>query len=272
MDRPIDLVVHRLGRAGGPDGLPTMLFLHGLTDSGEGWPAAVEHWQGGYSIVTVDQRGHGGSPRFTADQLVEHPGDVMVDDAVALLEHLDRPVVVGHSLGGAVALAAAVRRPDLVRALVLEDPAPLLPDEPQRSEERGAEYRAGIEPSRQAADDDELLAVRREAHPDWPESELLVTGRAEQQIDADYLEHGDWKPSMRWPELFQKVAVPTLVVSGDKAEEICVDGDMEAGIDRIGNPRVNLVRIPDAGHCIRREQPAPYFAAVDEWLARLDDD
>lgn len=249
-----------------------MLFLHGLTDSGEGWPAAVEHWQGGYSIVTVDQRGHGGSPRFTADQLVEHPGDVMVDDAVALLEHLDRPVVVGHSLGGAVALAAAVRRPDLVRALVLEDPAPLLPDEPQRSEERGAEYRAGIEPSRQAADDDELLAVRREAHPDWPESELLVTGRAEQQIDADYLEHGDWKPSMRWPELFQKVAVPTLVVSGDKAEEICVDGDMEAGIDRIGNPRVNLVRIPDAGHCIRREQPAPYFAAVDEWLARLDDD
>jgi pimeloyl-ACP methyl ester carboxylesterase len=125
MDRPFDLVVHRPGRTDGSGGLPTLLFLHGLTGSGEGWPEAVEHWQGGDAIVTVDQRGHGGSPRFTADQHVEHPGDVMVDDAVALLEQLDRPVVVGHSLGGAVGLAATVRRPELVRALVLEDPAPL---------------------------------------------------------------------------------------------------------------------------------------------------
>ncbi len=272
MDRPFDLVVHRPGGTEVLDGTPTMLFLHGLTDSGEGWPEAVEHWQGGYAIVTVDQRGHGGSPRFTADQLVGHPGDVMVEDAVALLEQLDRPVVVGHSLGGAVALAAAVRRPELVRALVLEDPAPLGPDEPQRSEARGAEYRAGIEASRQAADDDELLGRRREAHPDWPESELLVTGRAEQQMDADHLARGDWKPSVRWPELFEKVAVPTLVVSGDKADEICVDGEMESGIDRIGNPQVTLVRIPDAGHCIRREQPALYYAVVDDWLARLSDD
>lgn len=248
-----------------------MLFLHGLTDSGEGWPEAVAHWQGDYAIVTVDQRGHGGSPRFTADQLVGHPGDVMVDDAVALLERLDRPVVIGHSLGGAVALAAAVRRPELVRALVLEDPAPLGPDEPQRSEERGAEFRAGIEASRLAADDDELLRVRREAHPDWPESELLVSGLAEQQMDADYLAHGDWKPSTRWPELFAKLSVPTLVVSGDRPDEIVVDASMEKGIEDIGNPLVTLVRIPGAGHCIRREQPARYYALVDEWLSRLDD-
>lgn len=46
----------------------------------------------------------------------------------------------------------------------------------------------------------------------------------------------------------------------------------EAGIDRFGNPLVTVVRFPDAGHCIRREQPALYHAAVDEWLARLSDD
>ncbi len=273
MERPLtDLVVRRPGRAAGTDGKPTMLFLHGLTDSGEGWPEAVTHWQGDYAIVTVDQRGHGGSPRFTADQLVgQHPGDVMVDDAVALLEQLDRPVLIGHSLGGAVGLSAAVRRPDLVQALVLEDPAPLGPDEPQRSEARGAEFRAGIEESRQASDDEALLELRREQHPDWPESELLVTGRAEQQMDADYLTNGDWKPSMRWPELFAKVQVPTLVVSGDRPDEICVDDDMESGIDRIGNPMVTLVRIPESGHCIRREQPQLYYAAVDDWLATLGD-
>lgn len=270
MDRPrTDLVVRRLGRTDEPGGT-TLLFLHGLTDSGEGWPEAVEHWQGDHAIVSVDQRGHGGSPRFTEDQLVGHPGDVMVDDAVALLVGLDRPVVIGHSLGGAVALAAAVRRPELVRALVLEDPAPLGPDEPQRSEARGAEFRAGIEESRLAADDEALLELRRKQHPDWPESELLVTGRAEQQMDADYLERGDWKPSMRWPELFEQVQVPTLVVSGDRPDEIVVDDEMGRGIEAIANPMVTLVRIADAGHCIRREQPEQYYALVDDWLARLD--
>lgn len=269
MERPSsDLVVRLRGRSDGADG-PAMLFLHGLTDSGEGWPEAVEHWQDDYAIVTVDQRGHGGSPRFTADQLAGHPGDVMVDDAVALLEQLDRPVVLGHSLGGAVALAAAVRRPELVRALVLEDPAPLGPDEPQHSPVRGTEFRAGIEDSRRAADDEELLRVRREAHPDWPESELLVTGRAEQQMDADYLAHGDWKPSMRWPELFATVSVPTLVVSGDRPDEIVVSEEMADGIAAIGNPLVTLVRIPGSGHCIRREQPEQYYALVDDWLAQL---
>lgn len=260
-----DLVVHEHGRSGGE----TMLFLHGLTDSGEGWPEAVAHWGGRFAIVAVDQRGHGGSPRFTADQLAGHPGDIMVDDAVALLEQLDRPVVLGHSLGGAVALAAAVRRPELVRALVLEDPAPLGPDETLRDPARGAEFRDGIEDSRLAADDDELLEIRRKAHPDWPESELLVTGKAEQQIDADYLERGEWKPSPPWPVLFATVQVPTLLVSGDRADEIVVSETMSAGIEGFGNPLVTFVRITDAGHCIRREQPEAYYRLVDDWLSRL---
>ena len=270
MERPqTDLVVRRTGRSTGSGDVPTLFFLHGLTDSGEGWPEAVAHWEGDYAIVTVDQRGHGGSPRFTADQLAGHPGDLMVDDAVALLEQLGRPVVIGHSLGGAVGLAAAVRRPELVRALVLEDPAPLGPDEPQRSPSRGAEFREGIEVSRAALDDDALLAVRREQHPDWPESELLVTGRAEQQLDADYLEAGEWKPSVPWPELFREVQVPTLVVSGDRTDEIVVDVTMERGIEEIANPLVSFARVPGAGHCIRREQPDAYYSLVDDFLSHL---
>jgi pimeloyl-ACP methyl ester carboxylesterase len=40
-----------------------MLFLHGLTDSGQAWPEAVSHWAGSYAIIAVDPRGHGRSPR-----------------------------------------------------------------------------------------------------------------------------------------------------------------------------------------------------------------
>ncbi len=262
-----DLVVHWHGRP--TNEAPTLLFLHGLTDSGAGWPEAVAHWQASYSILSPDQRGHGESPRFTKEQLEAHPGEVMVEDAIAILDRLrGAPVVIGHSLGGAVALTVAVRRPDLVRGLVLEDPAPRGPDDPQVSPARGEDYIAGIQQSLDAADDDALLRLRREQHPDWPESELLVTGRAEQQMDLDYLRHGDVKPTTPWTELFAELTVPALVVSGDRRDEICVGDEMQRGLEEIGNTNVTLVRVEGAAHCIRREKPAEFYALVDDWLRR----
>lgn len=265
-----DLSVRQTGLP--PGTAPLMVFLHGLTDSGAGWPGAEEHWGSAYSILAVDQRGHGSSPRFTPEQLAGHPGDVMVDDAVALLEQLPvPPVLVGHSMGGAVALAAGVRRPDLVRALVLEDPAPLGPGETQREPARGEEFLAGVRESLAATDDEQLVAVRRAKHPDWTVQELLASGRAEQQVDLDYLAVGDLRPSPLWPDLFAQVPVRTLVVSGDAEEEVCITADHERGLAEISNPHVRLVRIPGSGHCIRREQPAAFYAAVDAFLVDVPD-
>lgn len=263
----------RLHFSGQPLGhAPTLLLLHGLTDSGAAWTEAVRHWLDRFAVLAVDQRGHGESPRFTSEQLAGHPGDVMVEDVLHLLEQLpEPPVVLGHSLGGAVALAAAVRRPGLVRTLVLEDPAALGPRELQRDPAAGNGWVSSLAPSRAAADDAALLALRRSVHPDWPESELLETGRAEQQTDLAYLVNGDLKPSTRWPELFAQVSVPTLVISGDSATrtaELCIDDDVERGLVAVGNPHLRLQRVPGAGHCVRRDRPAGYFAVVDGWLAQ----
>lgn len=264
-DLRTDLNVRWHGRA--DEGVPTLVFLHGLTDSGAGWPEAVDHWHRDYAILTVDQRGHGLSPRFTKNQLAGPPGEVMVQDAIAILAQLDTPpVVVGHSMGGAVALALGVRRADLVRGLVLEDPAPRGPEEPQRDARRGDEIVTSLRPSIEAGDEQALLRLRQEQHPDWPESELLVTGRAERQMDRDYAALGDFKPTAPWPELFAAVQVPTMVVSGDAADEICIDAGIEKGIADIGNSNVTLTRISGAGHCIRREQPQRYYEVVDDWL------
>src|SRR5664279_2944588 len=54
------LRVHELGREDGP----TLVLLHGLSDSGLCWPDAVRRWRHGYRIVAPDARGHGESPRF----------------------------------------------------------------------------------------------------------------------------------------------------------------------------------------------------------------
>jgi len=55
-----ELRVHELGRADGP----TLVLLHGLSDSGLCWPDAVRRWRHDYRIVAPDARGHGESPRF----------------------------------------------------------------------------------------------------------------------------------------------------------------------------------------------------------------
>jgi pimeloyl-ACP methyl ester carboxylesterase len=94
-----------------------MVLLHGGLGSGEMFgpvlPALCDH----HRVVAVDLQGHG----RTAD--VDRPLDIrlMADDIVALVAHLGlaQPDVVGYSLGGGVALHAAVRAPDRFRRLVM---------------------------------------------------------------------------------------------------------------------------------------------------------
>ncbi|MBF6327086.1 alpha/beta fold hydrolase [Nocardia transvalensis] len=107
------LHVHRFGPSDGP----LVLALHGLTGHGRRWAALATEHLPDLRIVAPDLRGHG---RSTA--LPPWTFEAVVDDLIGLLD--DGPaVVVGHSFGGAAAMHLAHRRPDLVRALALLDPA-----------------------------------------------------------------------------------------------------------------------------------------------------
>jgi pimeloyl-ACP methyl ester carboxylesterase len=83
---------------------PPVIWLHGLTDSGRDWREVLRHLNDVHSIA-VDLRGHGGSSRQGPYDVETMAGDV---HAVVNALDLDRPpVVVGHSLGGAVAVGYA---------------------------------------------------------------------------------------------------------------------------------------------------------------------
>lgn len=109
---------------GNPDA-PPILLLHGITQSVTTWDWLVPQFVDDYRVVRLDFRGHGQSDRTPG----AYNFSDYVGDAVAVCEQiLGRPaVVVGHSLGGGTAAGLAQTRPDLVRGVVLEDPAIMLP-------------------------------------------------------------------------------------------------------------------------------------------------
>jgi pimeloyl-ACP methyl ester carboxylesterase len=108
-------------------GAPPVVLVHGLCDGLEVMAPLAARTGGTHRTVSVDLRGHGASDAPVGDYSVE----TLAGDVAAVCDHLTvaGAVVVGHSLGGAVAVQLAASRPDLVAAVVLLDGALLFRDE-----------------------------------------------------------------------------------------------------------------------------------------------
>jgi pimeloyl-ACP methyl ester carboxylesterase len=138
-------------RSGAGD--PPIVFVHGWACDRSYFAPQVEHFGSSHSVVAVDLRGHGESDRPEPGpgvySIEEFASDVL---AVAADAGFDRPIVIGHSLGGVVTLACA-SRPGAVRAAVMVDPAPIV-NEPIKAflaqaaesaeSDDDASYRAGF--------------------------------------------------------------------------------------------------------------------------------
>jgi pyruvate dehydrogenase E2 component (dihydrolipoamide acetyltransferase) len=112
--------------AGPPDAPETIVFLHGLGGSQSTWANVLGDLAGTYRIAALDLPGHGASDKPSpnnADYSIASLASA-VGEAIETLE-LAPAVIVGHSLGGAVALQLALERPKLVRALALVNSAGL---------------------------------------------------------------------------------------------------------------------------------------------------
>ena len=129
---------------------------------------------------------------------------------------LERPIVGGHSMGAMVAYELGVRYPELVRALVLEDPPWWMPDESEirptdaNDEHPMAEFMRYITSHSMQ----EILAQCQSEHPNWPEIVKFTWSSAKKRLDPDilsilHLEGTDW------PDTVAKIACPTLVFTAD---------------------------------------------------------
>ena len=100
---------------------PPLVVLHGLLGSLENWYTFARSQESKRAVIAIDLRNHGNSPHVTGMTYRE-----MADDIVTVLDalHLTQCQLIGHSMGGKVAMTLALCYPALVERLVVVDIAP----------------------------------------------------------------------------------------------------------------------------------------------------
>ncbi|MEH6444058.1 MAG: alpha/beta fold hydrolase [Oceanospirillaceae bacterium] len=108
---------YKISGAGAP-----LIILHGLFGTLENWGGQVAVLNQSFQVINVDLRNHGRSPH---SNIMNY--QVMADDIIELLDELEIPAasIIGHSMGGKVAMQIALQYPDRVHKLVVVDISPV---------------------------------------------------------------------------------------------------------------------------------------------------
>jgi len=245
---------------------PQVVLVHGFSDDGLCWTPVAEALEGEFDIIMVDARGHG---RSEGPEQGYGPEDMAGDLAgvIAGLD-LDRPAVLGHSMGAATALMLAGTRPHLVRAILLEDPPAwwVASAAPESDAQRWAGMRARmIERKRKTRE--ELIAEQRALSPSWSEAELGPWANAKLRFSFNALDHVG-PGTMEWQATLRGITCPALLITADPALEAIVS-EQDAAAMKALVPQLSVAHIPGAGHNVRREQFARYMDIVRTFLLEV---
>ena len=244
-----------------------VIFIPGLASPGSVWDGTIAHLGGRVEAHVLTLAGFAGRPPIAAplmhavhDQLVEY----------IRAEHLDHPIVVGHSLGGVLSIWLAETDPD-IGGIVDVDGLPFLPAayDPKATAETagaqgkqigdsiagGSDYAANVTKflSTMITKPDDLARVAAEA----AKSDPVAVGHAFGELFAL-----DLRPDLA------KIAIPVTIVA---SSESAVPADQlaaawHAQIDAI--PHVDFTMVPAAKHFVMLDQPDAFYALLDKALAK----
>jgi pimeloyl-ACP methyl ester carboxylesterase len=269
------IFVEVIGRKLVPDGptmreRPTMLLLHGGPGFDHSTLATIfEPLADELQLVLIDHRGQGRSdPRTPEEWNLEQ----WVADLVELCEllELERPIVIGQSFGGVVALAAAARHPDLPSKLVVSSSlAKFRLDRALPMFERlgGPEVRAVAERHFSELSDESAQEFLRVCLPVYNPTPIDPDVLARVQLKLDVGNHffrNEFFSTDLLPEL-GAIRCPTLVLAGelDPITPVADAEDIAAVI-----PHGELRVFEGAGHGVFRDKPKEALELIREFVLR----
>lgn len=236
-----------------------IVLLHGLMGRARTW-WTVAQWLTRYGhVVGLDARAHGRSPHRGAATTEE-----FADDVAALITEIDEEpaVLIGHSMGGLHALAAAARHPRLVRAIVVEDMA---------VDQRGGT----VEAWRGYFDSwpvpfSSLAHVRQFFAPYGDYFAECMEERADgyhliSDLEALYVIAQEWGDRDYW-SFVDEVKCPLLVIEAGTSP---LPPGQQAGMAARAPGGGAHLRIERAGHVVHDDAPEEYRGAVEAFLSRV---
>lgn len=246
---------------------PSLVFVHGgLSDGEHGWGRLLPLVHGSFTCYPISTRGRG----LSADPSDgDYSLDRLVQDVVAFVESVGEPVgLVGHSLGGALALGAAADT-DVVSSVAVYEPAVFeaASEVDPRSEVKASRVGGAVAEGRLfdaaramvegAVTDDEMIALSAERVFDaWAVNVEVALREAEQAGASD-------RPTPTDASVLREIAVPVLYLHGSETPSTWYVNGAAHVADHVADCRV--VEIAEAGHL------APHLApeSLSEELIRF---
>jgi pimeloyl-ACP methyl ester carboxylesterase len=272
------LAVRTLGESG-----PRVVFVHGLFGQGKNWTTIARGLADSHRVTLIDLPNHGHSPWTDRVDYLD-----MAELVATELEQLGEPVtLVGHSMGGKVAMQLALRRSELLRALVVVDIAPVSSpptggrtDDP---DEEASPFGAYIEAMRaldldQLTTRDEADAALRDVIPSRMVRSFLLQSLVREGLGTD----GGWRWRLNLELLDRDLGElrgfpapppgavfegPVLWIAGANSTYV-LDED-RPHMDALF-PATRLVRIKKAGHWVHSEQPEVFLETLRRFLATVE--
>lgn len=230
-----------------------LVFIHGAGASSVTWMDVVRRASGRRRCVAPDLPGHGQSDPWHDASL-----DVYRDAVGTVCAKLEvaRAVLVGHSMGGAIALRAALSWPDRVAGLILVATGARLKVAPALHEVIGQRFADYPEALRLGAFSP---STPRDLQDRWM---AVAVGAPQDVCAADFhaIDGFDVRPRLG------EIKVPALVIGG--ADDLLTPPKLQREL-AAGLPNARVEIIPHAGHMVMWERPDAFHAAFDPFLAEV---
>jgi N-formylmaleamate deformylase len=261
-----------------------MIFIPGLSSSGETWKTTVAHYQDRFTCHVLTLAGFAGVPPITSPLIATARVELA---AYIRAQHLDRPIIVGHSLGGTLALAVAADHPDLVGPLVIVDSLPFLAG-PQFQANTPDEARAGIAAMRAY-----MVTQTPKQYEDYVRSGAATTFMVTSPSDLETIKRWGLASDQRTVaeamadlmgldlrEDVARITTPTLVLgtwSGlhEQLKKYGTDVPRAAFVQTFDQqfarvPKLHFVLAETARHFIMLDDPQWFFQQMDAFVADPD--
>lgn len=258
---------------------PPIVLIHGLSSYTSFWEYQIGHLAQTHRVLALDLPGYGASARPDAPCTPPWYADIVHEWMSA--QGVEHATVMGHSMGGQIAMTLALAHPESVDALILAAPAGLegftrgegklikaFWNEERAMHSSEQEIRASFTQAVFNHHDDgvERLIeerVRLGRHPSFAGTSVAVSRSVAGMLD--------------WPvrDRIGQIAAPTLIVFGTDDKMIpnpLLHGGRTRPIGELGRdtiPNAQLEMIEGAGHTVHHDAPEAFNRAVDAFLARV---